>query len=76
LSSAQDLQDSVEGKIRLWLNAIPIGNGEDRGWDNSQILEIAEFAQAMHLEDLSAEDIYVRYVEHKVEEAEKCSNSG
>lgn len=76
LLSAQDPQDGVEGKIRLWLNAIPIGTGEERGWDDSQILEIAEFAQAMHLEDLSAEDIYVRYVEHKVEEAEKSSNSG
>jgi len=62
-------QYSVEGKIREWLDTIPIGNGAERGWDDTQILEIAEFAQEQHLEHLSAEDIYKRYVEWQVEKA-------
>jgi len=70
----QLLQDSVEGKLRDWLKTIPIGNGEERGWDDSQILEIAEFAQDHHLEHLQAEDIYKRYVEFQVERAEKDSD--
>jgi len=65
------MQDSIEGKIRDWLKSIPIGNGAERGWDDSQILEIAEFAQDNHLEHLKAEDIYKRYVEFQVERAEE-----
>jgi len=70
-SLGQLLQDSVEGKIRTWLKTIPIGNGADRGWDDAQIIAIAEFAQDKHLEHLTAEEIYKRYVEHQVEAAEK-----
>lgn len=69
-SLGQLLQDSVEGKLREWLKTIPIGNGAERGWDDSQILEIAEFAQDQHLEHLTAEEIYKRYVEYQVEKAE------
>lgn len=71
-SAGQLLQDSVEGKIRQWLRTIPIGNGADRGWDDAQIAEIAEFAQDQHLEHLGAEDIYKRFVEHQVERAEEA----
>lgn len=63
------LQDSVDSKIRRWLSTIPIGNGANRGWDDSQITEIAGFAQDKHLEHLAAEDIYKKYVEHQVESA-------
>jgi len=69
--SFKTFQDSVEGKIRTWLKTIPIGNGADRGWDDAQIIAIAEFAQDKHLEHLTAEEIYKRYVEHQVEAAEK-----
>lgn len=60
-------QESVEEKIRQWLQQIPIGNGAERGWDDSQIAEIADFAQDQHLEHLDVEEIYKRYVEHQVE---------
>jgi len=60
----------AESKIREWLKTIPIGNGADRGWDDSQIREIAAFAQDKQLEDASAEEIYKRFVEHQVEMAE------
>jgi len=73
-SLGQLLQDSAEGKIREWLKTIPIGNGADRGWDDGQILQIAEFAQDQHLEHLAAEDIYKRYVEHQVESAEAADS--
>lgn len=63
------MQDNVDAKIRRWLKTIPIGNGSDRGWDDAQIMEIAEFAQDKHLEHLAAEDIYKKYVEHQVESA-------
>lgn len=66
-SLGQLLQDGAEAKLRRWLDTIPIGNGADRGWDDAQILEIAEFAQDQQLEHLAAEDIYKRYVEHQVE---------
>lgn len=69
-SLGQLLQDSAEGKIREWLKTIPIGDGDERGWDDTQILEIAEFAQEHHLEHLAAEEIYKRYVEHQVERAD------
>jgi len=61
---------SAEGTIREWLKNIPIGNGADRGWDDSQIREIATFAQEKQLEHASAEEIYKRYVEYQVEKAE------
>lgn len=67
----QPLQDNVEGKIRQWLRTIAIGNGAERGWDDSQIAEIAEFAEGKHLENLEAEDIYKRFVEYQVERAEE-----
>ncbi|CAK0881207.1 unnamed protein product, partial [Prorocentrum cordatum] len=59
--------ESVEGKIREWLETIPIGGGADRGWDDEQISEIAQFARGEGLSDLPAEDLYKRYVEHQVE---------
>jgi len=68
-SLGRGLQDNVTTKIRNWLDTIPIGNGADRGWDDAQIREIADFAQDSHLEHLSAEEIYKRYVEHQVEQA-------
>jgi len=60
----------AEGKLREWLKSIPIGNGAERGWDDSQIREIATFAQEKKLEHASAEEIYKRYVENQVEMAE------
>merc|ERR1719183_2651742 len=63
-SLGQLLQDNVDAKIRRWLRTIPIGNGADRGWDDSQIAEIAAFAQDQHIEHLQAEEIYKQYVEH------------
>lgn len=68
-SLGQILQDNVDSKIRRWLKTIPIGNGAERGWDDAQIAEIVEFAQDQHLEHMTAEDIYKRYVEHQVEKA-------
>merc|ERR1711972_401732 len=55
--------------LKEWLKTIPIGNGAERGWDDTQILEIAEFAQEQHLEHLTAEEIYKRYVEYQVEKS-------
>eukprot|EP00439_Symbiodinium_sp_Y106_P066796 s2133_g10.t4 len=61
----------AEGKIRQWLDTIPIGNGAERGWDDAQIREIAEFAASQqNLQHLSAEQLYQRYVEHQVAQAE------
>lgn len=40
---APNAQDA-EMKLRKWLETIPIGNGSERGWDDGQIREIAEFA--------------------------------
>lgn len=60
----------MEGKIRRWLTTIPIGSGEERGWDDGQILEIAKFVQDQHLEHLTAEEMYRSYVEYQVESAE------
>lgn len=62
-------QDGVDSKLRRWLSEIPIGNGADRGWDDSQIAGIASFAQDRHLEHLNAEDIYRKYVEYQVDSA-------
>lgn len=62
------LRSSAEEKLREWLQRIPVGDG--RGWDDAQIVEIAEFAFDANLEHLSAEDIYAKFVEHKVKEAE------
>lgn len=73
-TSAERSTDAVAGaeaKIRAWLQTIPIGNSADRGWDDSQIAQIAEFAQDHHLEGLQAEEIYKRYVEHQVERAQR-----
>jgi len=63
------IQNTVDAKIRQWLRTIPIGNGSDRGWDDAQISEIVAFAQDHHVEQLPAEDIYKKYVEHQVETA-------
>ncbi|CAE7567404.1 Ank2 [Symbiodinium pilosum] len=60
----------AEGKIRQWLDTIPIGNGAERGWDDAQIREIAEFSSQQNLGHLTAEHLYQRYVEHQVAEAE------
>jgi len=65
----QILHDGVDSKIRRWLNTIPIGNGANRGWDDTQIREIGDFAKDKRLEHLGAEDIYRKYVEHQVETA-------
>lgn len=62
-------QDGAEWKIREWLRSIPIGNGAERGWDDSQIRAIASFAQEEDLDHLDAAEIYKRYVEHQVEVA-------
>jgi len=67
------VKDTVVAKIRNWLKAIPIGDGADRGWDDEQIVEIAEFAQDYKFDHLPAEEIYRRYVQNKVEGAEKAS---
>jgi len=66
-------KDTVVAKIRNWLEGIPIGNGADRGWDDAQIVEIAEFAQDYKVDHFPAEEIYRRYVQNKVEGAEKAS---
>eukprot|EP00927_Polykrikos_kofoidii_P025521 TRINITY_DN22909_c0_g1_i1.p1 TRINITY_DN22909_c0_g1~~TRINITY_DN22909_c0_g1_i1.p1 ORF type:complete len:538 (+),score=65.48 TRINITY_DN22909_c0_g1_i1:49-1662(+) len=59
--------DTVETKLRQWLQTIPIGNGSHRGWDDSQIEEMARFARRQRLDHLDAEALYKRYVEHQVE---------
>lgn len=69
--SSQTHNDGAEGKIRRWLKTIPIGNGEERGWDDAQIKAIAIFAQEYQLEHLAAEEIYKRFVEHQVASAEE-----
>lgn len=63
---------SPEDKIRRWLSGIPIGEGADRGWDEGQIADIADFARSHRLEDASAEEMYKRFVEWQVEKAERC----
>ncbi|CAK9113640.1 Ankyrin-2 [Durusdinium trenchii] len=68
--SLMSLQDA-ESKIRKWLETIPIGNGSERGWDDAQIREIATFAEQRQLGHLAPEELYQRYVEHQVAEAEK-----
>eukprot|EP00929_Paragymnodinium_shiwhaense_P064420 TRINITY_DN32258_c0_g1_i2.p2 TRINITY_DN32258_c0_g1~~TRINITY_DN32258_c0_g1_i2.p2 ORF type:complete len:125 (-),score=38.02 TRINITY_DN32258_c0_g1_i2:160-534(-) len=69
-------QDGVEGKIRNWLATIPIGNGAERGWDDSQIVEIASFAEGRSLDHLDAQEIYKLYVEHQVEQAANEAEMG
>ncbi|CAK9118462.1 unnamed protein product [Durusdinium trenchii] len=64
-------QADAESKIRKWLETIPIGNGSERGWDDAQIREIATFAEQRQLGHLAPEELYQRYVEHQVAEAEK-----
>eukprot|EP00930_Biecheleria_cincta_P045233 TRINITY_DN31181_c0_g1_i1.p1 TRINITY_DN31181_c0_g1~~TRINITY_DN31181_c0_g1_i1.p1 ORF type:complete len:599 (-),score=83.50 TRINITY_DN31181_c0_g1_i1:39-1754(-) len=63
-------QKKTEMKIRQWLSTIPIGNGSERGWDDAQIQEIANFAETQGIEYVSAEEMYKRYVEHQVSQAE------
>lgn len=66
--------DGIDTKLKQWLSTIPIGNGEERGWDEDQVAEIAAFARSASgggLEHASAEEIYRRYVEHQVEVAER-----
>ncbi|CAJ1396964.1 unnamed protein product [Effrenium voratum] len=53
------VQDA-EMKLRKWLETIPIGNGSERGWDDGQIREIAEFANKYNISNLSAEQLYQR----------------
>lgn len=67
-------QDSAEAKIRDWLSTIPIGNGAERGWDEEQILEIADFAKEQRLEHLGAEEIYKQFVEYQVELASRSAD--
>eukprot|EP00397_Hematodinium_sp_SG-2012_P021386 GEMP01022086.1.p1 GENE.GEMP01022086.1~~GEMP01022086.1.p1 ORF type:complete len:555 (+),score=76.51 GEMP01022086.1:342-2006(+) len=71
LSTTQRSAGSAEQKIRDWLDTISIGNSKSRGWDDEQIIEIAEFAKRKQLDSLSAEQIYSKYVEFQVEEANK-----
>lgn len=61
---------NAEMKIRKWLDTIPIGNGSERGWDDAQIRQIASFAHKNHLSHLPPEQLYQRYVENQVAEAE------
>lgn len=63
----------IEGKLWSWLDTIPIGNGDERGWDDEDVKKIAAFAIEDGLEDLDAEDVYRRYVEHQVALAEAGS---
>lgn len=58
-------------KLREWLDTIPIGNGENRGWDDKQLEEIADFAMENDHAQFSAEQIYRHFVEFQVEEAGK-----
>jgi len=74
--SASFTTPGAEGKIRRWLKTIPIGNGEERGWDDAQIQAIAIFAKEHHLEHLAAEEMYKRFVEHQVASAEEESPDG
>lgn len=66
-------QHGIEGKLWSWLDTIPIGNGEERGWDEDDVKKIAAFATEASLQDLDAEDVYRRYVEHQVALAEAGS---
>merc|ERR1719503_416492 len=67
--------DAVDQKLREWLDTIPMGNSEERGWDDSQIKAIAQFARDHYLDYLTAEEIYKRYVEHQVRLA-GCESPG
>lgn len=60
---------TMDQKLRQWLRTIPIGRGEQRGWDDAQIADICEFARSRQLEHLAAEAVYKHYVEHLVERA-------
>jgi len=64
------MKGGIEGKLWRWLDTIPIGNGEDRGWDEEDVRKIAAFAVDEGLEDEDAEEVYQRYVEHQVALAE------
>lgn len=61
----------VEQKLRDWLQTIPIGNGESRGWDQQQLTEMAAFATKNYYDQLPAEQIYRNFVEFQIEEANK-----
>eukprot|EP00929_Paragymnodinium_shiwhaense_P005264 TRINITY_DN10698_c0_g1_i1.p1 TRINITY_DN10698_c0_g1~~TRINITY_DN10698_c0_g1_i1.p1 ORF type:complete len:542 (+),score=73.40 TRINITY_DN10698_c0_g1_i1:53-1678(+) len=65
--------DNVEMKIWQWLRTIPIGNGAHRGWDDRVIISIVDFAYREGLTHLGAEELYRRYVEHQVEQADEES---
>eukprot|EP00434_Breviolum_minutum_P034343 symbB.v1.2.030392.t1/scaffold3419.1/size57203/2 len=65
-------EDEAEMKLRRWLDTIPIGNGAERGWDDTQIRDMASFANKNQLSHLPPEQLYQRYVEHQVAEADKA----
>eukprot|EP00403_Amphidinium_massartii_P016142 CAMPEP_0178409200 /NCGR_PEP_ID=MMETSP0689_2-20121128/20340_1 /TAXON_ID=160604 /ORGANISM="Amphidinium massartii, Strain CS-259" /LENGTH=392 /DNA_ID=CAMNT_0020030335 /DNA_START=44 /DNA_END=1222 /DNA_ORIENTATION=+ len=66
-----------EVKLREWLATIPRSQYDPRGWDDAQILSMADFAeeQVSELEDVSAEEIYRRYVMYQVDLADASSAS-
>lgn len=62
--------DFIEGKLRSWLATIPITGATDRAWDDTQIINLVQFAQDNRVEHLPAEEIYRQYVMQQVEMAD------
>jgi len=62
--------DLTEDKLRRWLATIPMSDGPDREWDDTQIFDLVQFAQEAQCEDRPAEEIYRLYVERQVELAD------
>eukprot|EP00928_Gymnodinium_smaydae_P051169 TRINITY_DN34699_c0_g1_i1.p1 TRINITY_DN34699_c0_g1~~TRINITY_DN34699_c0_g1_i1.p1 ORF type:complete len:171 (-),score=35.49 TRINITY_DN34699_c0_g1_i1:390-902(-) len=59
-------EDSVEAKLRRWIEDIPVGGGADRGFSETQLAEIASFARSKRLEDAPAEEMYQKWHEDKI----------
>lgn len=57
----------LEEKLQLWLGDIPIGGKAQRGFDPQALVR---FALSWNLADATAEEIYAKYVERQVEDAE------
>jgi len=62
--------DLTEGKVRAWLATIPMSDGNDRDWDDAQVLNLVQFAQEYGVGHLPAEEIYRLYVMRQVELAD------
>ncbi len=67
----------VEAVVRSWVGGIDKENGSSRGWNESQIRQIVDFAKMRRSEfqtNVTGEEIYEKYVNYQIELAEAETN--